>query len=1000
MTKNAEDQGKNDGSAACVIPRLVGKSATTRRFGLACVATVGLLLSTVFAAQATFIQNTFGLSDPHSTITFTEHVFGDGYAITTEYADLGVEFLPFAYSFPSICECVTSFIPYTQETQGLRLIKFSQPQTEAAFAFGTYPGTVATFQALLGGSVVVESATAVIGSSDANHYGFRDITFDMISISTNNWPAWNVSDLQFGSRPISQLFVTIRDTAGSAISGADVVVIDSDGTKFSAVAGSDGVASLDGLFDGGYTIYAWAPGYLPGVGQATQAQGAGSTSVTLRSGALAMTDLQSQRLTYDEIVAAGIDPNDPNNQNVFQFEVHLCFSETGVCGSLSGYIGDGDSGSHFIFPDAQGGSCTSGACAFSAGGENGSVAVGSPQVVEGQPSIFWLVIPGKASWLKEFFAVRIVVSNLADTPFSFTQGSATLALPDGLSLAPTSTPQSLTVQMADIPGQSSGAADWVIRGDVAGEYNLAASYAGVLLPFERSVQFVAQTLNPIKVWGGDAVEMIIDTDAMAFRMYPYRLRIGLHNVTATDPAQATDVYNPAVQLLNTGRQNFIWQPRQQMLFGTEFIHPGDTFWTDDIILVPAHTGILDVSASFVKKTAGNLDVANQIINHVPIQDPSTAPVFRATGPGSLTWGAVLGAEGYQLFRIPAVAGEPFPTHDFPDAPFAETTGTSTSVTGAGGDQVWYAVSAVIGGRNVMFHPIIEALDVCSDSACPALDTVVLPLRPLNVALRAGKSSVAKNVRVTVRNAGPASQTIQLVASEGDCPGGTLAGLPDFDTHAAGAQDTATLAAGRSKTAVVPLSIASAAFTNATTKTPTRCTLSFTANTLPAGQTYDPTPANNTAILELNVLDGNDNGTAPPHETYVRSVAPLTVSLRAGVSTVTKTTAITVGNGDVGEKLGHDVSVTASGGDCPAGTVGAVDFDSRTSGAQSSAMVRGGMTKAGTLKVTINAGAFSTPNRKAPARCTALITATGRAGDTDASNNTTKLVIDAIDRNDF
>jgi len=97
------------------------------------------------------------------------------------------------------------------------------------------------------------------------------------------------------------------------------------------------------------------------------------------------------------------------------------------------------------------------------------------------------------------------------------------------------------------------------------------------------------------------------------------------------------------------------------------------------------------------------------VSHPPIQDPTTAPTFEVTGPGQLTWEAVPGAERYQVFQTPAASGaDPFPTQDFPASPIAGTTDTSASVTGGAGDPVWYAVSAVIGGRNVMFHPIIEA----------------------------------------------------------------------------------------------------------------------------------------------------------------------------------------------------------------------------------------------------------------------------------------------------
>ena len=74
---------------------------------------VGLitLLSAVQTAQAAFFQNTFGLSDPHSTITFDEHVFPSGSGLTTQYADLGVNFSPFAYYAPYGGPNVSNFMP-------------------------------------------------------------------------------------------------------------------------------------------------------------------------------------------------------------------------------------------------------------------------------------------------------------------------------------------------------------------------------------------------------------------------------------------------------------------------------------------------------------------------------------------------------------------------------------------------------------------------------------------------------------------------------------------------------------------------------------------------------------------------------------------------------------------------------------------------------------------------------------------------------------------------
>ncbi len=146
----------------------------------------------VLSAQASLIQNDFGLTDSHSTITFNEHIFLDGTTITTEYSDLGVTFSPYAiYWSPG---SIQSFWP-NAPAPALRMIQFTQPQSEAAFQFFTYPGSQFTFQALLNGNVV-ESGTSIIPATIGTYYGFDNIEFNAISLSTNNWPAWVVDNIQ------------------------------------------------------------------------------------------------------------------------------------------------------------------------------------------------------------------------------------------------------------------------------------------------------------------------------------------------------------------------------------------------------------------------------------------------------------------------------------------------------------------------------------------------------------------------------------------------------------------------------------------------------------------------------------------------------------------------------------------------------------------------------------------------------------------------------------
>lgn len=53
-----------------------------------------------------------------------------------------------------------------------------------------------------------------------------------------------------------------------------------------------------------------------------------------------------------------------------------------------------------------------------------------------------------------------------------------------------------------------------------------------------------------------------------------------------------------------------------------------------------------------------------------------------------------------------------------------------------------------------------------------------------------------------------------------------------------------------------------------------------------------------------------------------------------------------------------------------------------------------------LGLTMPSSAYFSPTPKSPHRCTVPLTATGPGGDTDASNNTTTLQVDVIDKNDF
>jgi uncharacterized repeat protein (TIGR01451 family) len=488
------------------------------------------------------------------------------------------------------------------------------------------------------------------------------------------------------------LEVTVEDTGGSPIPGADVLVIDANGVRYTDLTDGSGIGNLDTLPAGTYTVYAYKQGYLPNlVSGATVAGGTGTAVVVLDAGQFATSELTSRPLTYEEILDAGIDPSDPANQHVYEFEIHLAF-QTGTT-VLSGFVTSGGfTGSGFAGGD--GGNCTTEQCTVGLGDSYVTVTTQWFQTV---PILTFMVIPGKAKFLKEFFSVQYEVANLAAPAFTLTGGSAELPLPPGLAFAPTATPQSQVVSLPDIPGGSSATAEWIVRGDEEGFYDLTATYTGTLQPFGTPVTLVAQTGTPLHVWAGSALEMIVDTEDQAFDGYPYRIRIGLKNVADVP------VYNPGVELL-PGCSNCVYAPGQSLDRSADVILPGDTFWSGDFVVIPNLTGPLDLSSSFVKKTGGDVDLVDTIVSHPALQTPATAPPITATGVVGgvqLDWDPIAGATGYEVYAAP---------DRFTDftGPLATVPDTQTDAFVSAVDAQYYAVVPIADAQGVvdMRHQVL------------------------------------------------------------------------------------------------------------------------------------------------------------------------------------------------------------------------------------------------------------------------------------------------------
>ncbi|MCB0975995.1 MAG: PKD domain-containing protein [Acidimicrobiales bacterium] len=501
--------------------------------------------------------------------------------------------------------------------------------------------------------------------------------------------------------------VVTVESSGSPVPSAQVLVQTADGVQVSGVTDSNGVSTLWGLPDGDLTVFAYKQGFMGGTGTVTVTGGNGAVTVNLPTGSPGSADMETHALTYQEIIDAGIDPNDPANQHVFEYDIVLVFGpETSNFTYLVNSVGD-------VVGGTGGG-----------GGGNGGVVVGDSvfvptiqPIAEGvPPAINWLVIPGEARWLKEFFEVRLIVSNLAPAGFTFTQGTATLELPDGLVLAPTPDPQSLTVNVGDVAGGTQQEVSWIVRGDAEGEYFPAATYSGVLAPITAPINLRGETPpdKPVKVWACSALQFLVQPDDHLDQYEPYRVRVGLKNVSDVP------VYNVSNELKQDGRFGFIFQPLEDFEQSTAVIEPGDTFWADYVLMPWIPGGDLSESLSFVTHTGGDCSLP-WVIDEQPA--PTSRPQASQTVVGSdvqVNFDSVPGAVGYDLFGTTDVDtlvryGAPNglqPDEPFPTTPLVSTNdGTATSLNiplSSLGDYDWVGLSVRFAdGSREMLHNLVK-----------------------------------------------------------------------------------------------------------------------------------------------------------------------------------------------------------------------------------------------------------------------------------------------------
>ncbi|MBQ8725248.1 MAG: PKD domain-containing protein, partial [Oscillospiraceae bacterium] len=266
-----------------------------------------------------------------------------------------------------------------------------------------------------------------------------------------------------------------------------------------------------------------------------------SATMTMVHHVLIEGQFEITRMTFEEIVAAGIDVTKPENQHIVKINVTLTYSDTVVDLSFNYNVLTGSHAGNFNFGGEGGGSSGGGLSLEGKKKERTYV----PVVLNtgndiSEATIAVLDMPLEASFLKEFFDVKLHIINNASSAFSMTDNIVTLNVPEGLAIVDTDgTEGNPVVRIPEIVGQSTETINWILRGDEEGEYYLSADYTGTLSDFNKqiSTQFVAE--DPIKVYGMSAVKLIAEVNS-TINYDAFYFNLAIQNVSDIE------VYMPSI----------------------------------------------------------------------------------------------------------------------------------------------------------------------------------------------------------------------------------------------------------------------------------------------------------------------------------------------------------------------------------------------------------------------------------------------------------------------
>ena len=335
---------------------------------------------------------------------------------------------------------------------------------------------------------------------------------------------------------IGEVAVNVRTTDGRSASGITVYFdLGSENQKKLKTDESGRVVFKASA--GIHEIGVFGNGYLPAEKTCTILAGNGNKfDFTVVQEDLVTADFEVKRMTLDEIKAAGIDISAPENQHIAKVEVSVNYqSDDTLSSHLSYYV----TGSGKVV--GGGGGWSGGGLGGSWGGGdgNGSGYRSEPVYIKVNPktnevdTAIILTVPVTASWLKEFFNVKMTVYNNADKQFTISNNEVQLNCPNGLTVMDTAVSDAAFVSFNKLEGQSSKEINWILRGDEEGSYTVSADYYGILDRFNEEINENFTSEEPITVYGTSAVSVDVNVPSSMF-YNQFQFEVAMTNNSPTD----------------------------------------------------------------------------------------------------------------------------------------------------------------------------------------------------------------------------------------------------------------------------------------------------------------------------------------------------------------------------------------------------------------------------------------------------------------------------------